>query len=392
MTARPASSPPPGEKAALWALMMGNVAIGSGVIAPSGMMNALATDLGVEPSAIGRLIAYGAVLLCIGAPLSAWLTNRIGRRALLTGALLVYAVGHAASVFAPNYDALLAIRLLMIGAAAIYTPQAASAVQSLVAPDLRAASIGFVFLGWSVASAAAIPLASVGSAYLGWRAVFAGFTILMALAAFGVWRTLPAGLYAPRLSGAAWGRVFRHGGIFAIVSVTAIQMVGVFALFPYLPADLKRTANASPEAIAAILATYGVMGIVGNAIAVRAVGRIGAAGCVAASIAAIAAGLAIWPFLSGDVATVFICAVTMGLGFSAGNSMQQARLGALAPELTSASMSLNTSAIYVGQAIGAAIGAALWDRGAADYMPVAGVVSCLVALFVSAYAYKRYRA
>ena len=55
-----------------------------------------------------------------------------------------------------GYDALLVIRLLMIGAAAIYTPQAASAVQSLVAPDRRAASIGFVFLGWSVASAAAM--------------------------------------------------------------------------------------------------------------------------------------------------------------------------------------------------------------------------------------------
>ena len=140
------------------------------------------------------------------------------------------------------------------------------------------------------------------------------------------------------------------------------------------------------------MATYGVMGIVGNAIAVRAVGRIGAAGGVAASIAAIAAGLAIWPFLSGDVVTVFIFAVTMGLGFSAGTSIQPARLGALPPALTSAPMSLNPSAIYAGQADGAAIGAALWDRGAADYMPVAGVVSCLVALFVSAYAYKRYRA
>ena len=46
----------------------------------------------------------------------------------------------------------------------------------------------------------------------------------------------------------------------------------------------------------------------------------------------------------------------LGMGFGATNSMQQVRLVGAAPAAASASVSLNTSVLYVGQAIGSAIG------------------------------------
>jgi MFS transporter, DHA1 family, inner membrane transport protein len=52
--------------------------------------------------------------------------------------------------------------------------------------------------------------------------------------------------------------------------------------------------------------------------------------------------------------------VIWGLGFASSNSMQQVRLISAAPELASASVSLNTSVLYVGQAIGSAIGGLLY--------------------------------
>jgi MFS transporter, DHA1 family, inner membrane transport protein len=51
-----------------------------------------------------------------------------------------------------------------------------------------------------------------------------------------------------------------------------------------------------------------------------------------------------------------------GLGFASTNSMQQVRLVAAAPALAPASVSLNTSVLYIGQAIGSAIGGVLYAR------------------------------
>ena len=61
-----------------------------------------------------------------------------------------------------------------------------------------------------------------------------------------------------------------------------------------------------------------------------------------------------------------------GLGFASTNSMQQVRLVGAAPALASASVSLNTSVLYIGQAVGSAIGGMLFAR---DLLHGAGYVA-----------------
>jgi predicted MFS family arabinose efflux permease len=61
-----------------------------------------------------------------------------------------------------------------------------------------------------------------------------------------------------------------------------------------------------------------------------------------------------------------------GLGFASTNSMQQVRLVGAAPALASASVALNTSVLYIGQAVGSAIGGVLYAR---DLLYGAGYVA-----------------
>ena len=66
--------------------------------------------------------------------------------------------------------------------------------------------------------------------------------------------------------------------------------------------------------------------------------------------------------------------------------MQQVRLVSAAPELASASVSLNTSVLYVGQAIGSAIGGLLYARDlliGAGYASMAFVALALVVVISS---------
>ena len=85
--------------------MLGNLVTGCSVLAPAGMLPELSTGLGVSIHAAGLLITFGAIMLCIGSPLTAWLTSRIERRTLLTTTLAVLALGNLASAFAPDYAA-----------------------------------------------------------------------------------------------------------------------------------------------------------------------------------------------------------------------------------------------------------------------------------------------
>jgi predicted MFS family arabinose efflux permease len=66
--------------------------------------------------------------------------------------------------------------------------------------------------------------------------------------------------------------------------------------------------------------------------------------------------------------------------------MQQVRLVAAAPPLASASVSLNTSVLYIGQAIGSAIAGQLFARDqlrGVGYVAVAFVVLALAAVLLT---------
>jgi predicted MFS family arabinose efflux permease len=86
-----------------------------------------------------------------------------------------------------------------------------------------------------------------------------------------------------------------------------------------------------------------------------------------------------------------IVLVPWGLGCFACNSGQQARLGLAAPALAPALMALNTSAIYLGQALGAAGGGWLVAREGYARLDDIGVGWMLVAIALSVWAMRRAR-
>jgi len=379
-------------RAAIAFLFLGNIMIGSGVLAPAAMINSMTSDLGVSTVAIGALIAWGAVILCIGAPAFGFFTNRVDRRTLLTASLALYTVGHAVSAHAPDYQTLMITRLLMISGAAIFTPQAASAI-ALMAPDHRRPSaVATVFMGWAVAGAVVIPCMSIFAETLDWRIIYGVLAAGSALAALGVFSVLPGNLYPARLSLSSWGEVVTRPAILLLLAATSLQVMGQFTLFPYLAAELRHSSGADPSAIGLALGLYGGAGLLGSITAARTVGSLGAPRTHLICLILMAMGLAAWSVFSGSLVTAIASVFVWGLGFGAAVAMQQARLISVAPTLASASVALNTSALYLGQAGGTAIGGELITRNAHNLVGPAGAAFMLMAIVASRWANRKFGA
>src|SRR5256714_1380475 len=154
------------------ALMLGNLVTGCSVLAPTGMLSELSSGLDVTIRDAGLLITFGAIVLCIGSPLTAWLTSRIDRRTLLTATLAVLALANIASALAPDYINLLVIRLIMLSVSALYTPQAAGTAALIVPPEKRGGTVAYIFLGWSLAAAICLQLVTFIARRVGWRATY----------------------------------------------------------------------------------------------------------------------------------------------------------------------------------------------------------------------------
>jgi MFS transporter, DHA1 family, inner membrane transport protein len=361
-----------GRRFAPTALMLGNIVTGCSVLAPAGMLSELSSGLGVTIRDAGLLITYGAIVLCVGSPVTAWLTSRIERRTLLTTTLVVLALTNVASAFAPDYNSLLIIRLIMLAVGALYTPQAAGTAALIVPPEKRGSTIAFIFLGWSVAAAIGLPLIALVAHRYGWRTVYGGIGAIGCLSSLLLAWRLPGGLIGAPVDLKTWTDVARNRGIVLLLLVTTLQMSGQFVVFTFMGPLLAKLTQAGPDAIGLVFAVYGVFGFIGIAIATRIVDSWGAYKTSLLFTTLLLTGVTGWA-LSAGIYPLMACSVAIwGLGFASTNSMQQVRLVGAAPALASASVSLNTSVLYIGQAVGSAIGGMLYAR---DLLYGAGYVS-----------------
>jgi predicted MFS family arabinose efflux permease len=368
--------------AARWALLLGNFMIGCGVMAAQGTLNDIAHSLEVSIALAGQLIAIAAAVMCFGAPVLAGWAAAFDRRRLLAFALLWYAVGHALCALMPSYAALLPVRAVTMLGAALFTPQAAAAAGVMALPQHRARDITFVFLGWALASVVGVPLTAWVGEVLGWRVAFAGIAACSAAAAAAVFLALPSGVRPPAMSLRAWKAIFTDKVLMAMVLVTALHSTGQFTLFAYIAPYFKFELAASPAQISLLFLGFGASGLVGSVLLSKSIERLGIDRSVSISLALIALTLLIWP-LGTSVAGMLLVLMPWGLGCFSSNSAQQARLNAAAPAFAPALMALNTSAMYLGQAGGAAGGGWLVAHSGFGLLHWVGAAWVLLAIALS---------
>ena len=368
--------------AVLWCFLFGNFVIGFGVLMVPGSLNDIRHDLQISVTQAGFLITAGSVLMCLSAPIFATVLAKYDRRKLLSMVMLWYGLAHALCTLMPDFEKILWIRVLAMVAPAIFTPQAAACIGQLASPAHRGRAITFVFIGWSTASVLGMPAAAwIGEIY-GWRVVFGLLCTLACVSATWVWLVLPQGLSPPVMSMTAWRQTLGSLPLMMTVGVTVLSASGQFVLTAYFAPYFKQSLNTSPEALSLLFGCFGACGLIGNMVISRHIDRLGADKAVNLCLGLMSISLLIWS-LGSNVWLAALILVPWGLGMFACNSAQQARLIQLAPALASGSVALNTSAIYLGQAIGAAGGGWLISQHAMDKLHWFGWTGVLLALALS---------
>jgi predicted MFS family arabinose efflux permease len=367
----------------LWSLTLGNFAIGTGAMIIPGMLNELTADLATTPAAIGVIISAFAMTICFGGPFFASWTSKIERRKLLTGALILYAITHFLAAVALGYGMLLAVRIVTAIGAGLFTAQAAATASLIVPPEQRGKAIGLAFLGWSLAAVFGMPLGAYLGAEIGWRPTIALVGVLSAGSAAWVWFQIPAKVFVAPMDRAAWKSLLTNKPLLLAISVTAVGAAGQFTAFSYMAVILKEFIGATPGTISVLFLLFGISAVTGTVIGARVMDRFGAAQVGLASMACMAVALMLWSLTRGSLTVTIVLLLLWGLGCFSFNGAQQVRLVDLAPHLASASVALNSSALYMGQAFGALAGGLIITTYSMEYLSIVGAILMLAAMAMS---------
>ncbi len=241
------------------------------------LLVALAAAFHTSVAAAGQLAAAINLSWALTALFVGPMSDTYGRRRVGLTGLLVMAVGIVGSIFAWNYAALLACRLLTGVGAAMIPPNSMAAIADHFAPAQRGRPISLLISASFLGPVLAIPLVALLGERGGWRLPF-GVVGGLCVVLWGlqwVWwprQARPAGQTVAFL--ARFTAVSRSGGIWHILGANALYQAAAFGLFTYLAAFLIRTygMRVGDTALPLALALLGAMlgSVLGGIVAGRA--------------------------------------------------------------------------------------------------------------------------
>ena len=377
-------------KRLLW-LSIGTFLIGAESFVVAGVLPEIAHDTGSTLAACGQLVTAYALAYAIGSPVLATVFSRLPRKPMLVGALVAFAIANALAAAATNLPLLMAARVLLGISAGLFIPTANAVAVQLVPPEMRGRAIATVIGGMTVAVALGAPLGTFIATQTSWRMPFALVAVISLIASAGLAIGMPGKLpitsasLRQRLALAAEPRVLKT------LLVTLFWAMSSFVLFVYIAPFLGRFGIHGWEVSGAFF-LFGVASAAGNAYGGVIVDRVG-------SLRTLVAALSVMVLVMGAIGTVaslgtgvaevvavLALMVVWGAAGWAFYPAQSARLVEVAPGAAVVVLSLNSSALFFGQAGGAALGSLVQQALPLPDLAFAGAMSALIALGVLAWS------
>jgi MFS transporter, DHA1 family, inner membrane transport protein len=356
-------------------LSLGSFAVGTGTFVVTGVLTDIAEDLSVSVASAGLLVIVFAATFAVGSPVLVAAAGNVGRRRLLVGALVLFALANVAAALAPSFSVLLGARVAAACGAAVFTPVASAVAASFAPPELRGRALSVRTMGVNIAWLVGVPLGTVVGGHYGWRTSFVLVTVLATVAALGVRTLLPAVEASARGGFLSNLRVVKSGAVVAGLGLTILALMASFVVLTYVRPVLENLTHFATGGVGLMLAVFGLASIPGALLGGYVADRWGYRINMITVLAVLSVSLFSFSVLSaaqaGSVLTVVgtvAALVAWSVAAFAFLPLQQYRLIEVAPEGQNAALALNASAIQAGQGIGAGLGALALYYGSVEVL------------------------
>ena len=361
-----------------------NLVIGSGAFILGGILQPVSQGLGISVAAAGQAMTAYALTTALVAPVLIVLTAQWPRKRVIQLALVLFTVGNVICALAPSLGVLLLGRALM-GAGAMFTAAVAALAVTLVAPAQRGRALSTTFLGMSVSYAVALPIGAWLGFEYGWHTPvwLCAVASLCALVAASV--LLPKGVVMPSAGFAGFKAAASQAGVLRVWLRTLLYFIAIFSVFAYVGPVLQALNAMGSVQLSVVLAFFGVAGVVGTLSGGWANDRFGPLLTMRVLLGVLVGMMCLLPLTQGSVAASVVVLVVWGVAGFGLMAPQQSRLVTLSPAHAPLLISLNSSMLYMGTALGAVISGAMINSVGLASLSWVGAPFGLVALLTLAF-------
>ncbi|MEU3221696.1 MFS transporter [Streptomyces sp. NPDC006976] len=386
----------PGYRRMSFALFAAGVATFALLYSTQALLPAVSASFGATAGQASWTVsaATGALALCV-LPMSA-LSERFGRRQMMTASLVVAVTVGLFVPFAPSLGWLIALRAVQ-GAALAGLPASAMAyLAEEVRPKALVAAIGLFVAGNSIGGMSGRILTGWVAQLWGWRAAL-GAVGLLAVACAVVFhfmipraRHFTPGSLNPKALAKTVGTHLADPLLRRLYAIGALFMTVFGAVYTVIGYRLVEAPFNLPQGIVGSIFLVYLVGTVSSAAAGKLVARLGRRGALYLAVSTTAAGLLL--SLADQLAAVLLGLVLITAGFFAGHAVASSSVSRTATTGRAQASALYQSAYYLGSSAGGTLGAVAFHTGGWAGTVALGLLAVLGVVTITLYGTRAARA
>lgn len=340
----------------IYLFALGTFLTGTVALVISGIVDIIAGDLNISVAVAGQMVTVYSLAYAIGAPLAVLYTASWSRKKVLLSALALFIVGNVITIISTQLWLMLVARAVLGVASGVYMIVALSAAARLVEPQKLGGAISVIIMGTSSSLVFGVPLGTTIAQWMNWRWIFVLMVVIALIIMWAIYRWVPPmeGRVANMWKQA--GDLFKNGVAVSGLFVTLFWMTGYFIVYTYLTPFLKQDVHLHATTVTLILLILGIFSMLGTRFGGYSADRLGTERTLLLCLTIHALALLSLPLLTGSwLATLMSMIIWVSAAWMTGPTMQTYFVQRV-PQATDLALSLNSSVMQLGTALGAGLG------------------------------------
>ncbi|WHF27846.1 MFS transporter [Bacillus altitudinis] len=371
------------NKTVVYLLALAAFLIGTIEYIITGIIQMVAHDLHVTTSTAGLLVTSLALSAAIGAPIVIALTINMDRRKILTWTLIIFILSNFITSISHSFEMVMITRVLqgISGGTAIVVAMAVAT--RLVERKKRGTAIGIILMGLSSSLVLGVPIGTFLSSMIGWKALFAAIGVITLIPLIVVYRRIPSMKEQEPVTLRMQLSILKDKRILLAVAVTLFYVGGYSTLFTYLTPFLQASANLSITEISGILLLAGICSFLGSSLGGMAADKKGPIFTIFSGITLQIMMLMLLAFVTGNLVVMVAVIMIWMIATWSTSPAQQLYLVTLVPKSPDIALSVNTSFIQFGFALGSGLGGIVLSRTSILHLSWISAGTVLLALLMT---------
>lgn len=355
----------------------------------TGIIEMIATDLKVSTSEAGLLVTVFALAAAIIAPILIALTINIDRKKLLMSTLGVFIVSNGMMLVNLSYETLLWIRMIQGASGGITTVVAMAIATRLVEHEKRGNAIGIILMGLSSSLVLGVPIGTFFSEMFGWRNLFIFIGVLSILPLVIIYNKVPAIKEEEQVTLGMQLSMLKSSTVLTALVITLLYVGGYSTLFTYITPFLQATSSLSITEISGVLFLAGICSFVGSKVGGQLADAKGSKFTICLGLLLQGATLLLFALAGVNLYVLILVLMIFMLATWSISPAQQLYLVTLAPRNPDIALSVNTSFIQFGFALGSGLGGLVISRTSVLYLNWLGFAAVSTALLLAIFLFKK---